>query len=134
MCSCRTAPKASNCNASLYVLRAILLFHIDTDITTVKRREQKDRHNEVWAHPHNESFYLPPVCQATSEIPWEPIVSPEDPFKELIPDGDDLIQPSEPALQITFSKKPKNPKLGYLLGSDPELCDIYLGSPCDCIK
>ena len=63
-------------------------------------------------------------------------MSPDDPSKELTPDCDDpgLIQPSEPALRITFSRKPKNPELGYLLGSDPELCDILLGSSCDCIS
>ena len=43
----------------------------------------------------------------------------------------DVSQPSEPALQITFDKKPNNPALGYILGSDRNLCDIYFGSAND---
>ena len=97
---------------------------------------QGHRTGTVWAHPCNESFYLPPLCQATSEVPWEMEVHPRDPFRELTPDDDDpeFIDPSEPALQISFSRKPKNPELGYLLGSDPELCDIFLGSTDDSIS
>ena len=97
---------------------------------------QGHRTGIVWAHPHNEPFYLPPLCQATSEVPWETEVDPKDLFRELTPDEEDpmFIKPSEPALQIHFSRKPKNPELGYLLGSDPELCDILLGFMDDSIS
>ena len=97
---------------------------------------QGHRTGTVWAHPYNESFYLPPLCQATSKIPREIQVYPKDPFREVTPDDEDptFIKPSEPSLQITFSRKPKNPGLGYLLGSEPELCDIFLGSLDDSIS
>ena len=97
---------------------------------------QGHRTNTVWAHPHNKLFYLPPLCQATSEVPWETEVDPKDPFREKTPDDEDprFINPSEPALQISFGSKPKNPGLGYLLGSEPEVCDILLGSMDDSIS
>lgn len=94
------------------------------------------RAHDVWADPQNESFYLPPSSQANNGGPREVVVSPDDCFRALTPSPDEpgLVKASEPALQITFSKKPKNPGLGYVLGSDRENCDIFLGSTDDLIS
>lgn len=90
---------------------------------------QSHRAHNVWADPHNESFYLPPVSQAIDGDPPEVDVSPDDCFRQVTPSTDDpgLLKTTEPKLQITFSRLPKNPGVGYLLGSDRELCDICLG-------
>lgn len=94
------------------------------------------RTNAVWADPHNESFYLPPWSQATHGRPREVINKSQNGSRQLTPDANDpnLLRATEPALQITFNKKPKNPELGYLLGSDRKLCDIFLGCADDCIS
>lgn len=80
----------------------------DIIVTLVARTH---RAGEVWAHPHNESFYIPPLCQANSGVPREVEVSKDSVFRAVTPDEE--IEPSEPALQITFSRRPKNPRLGY---------------------
>lgn len=88
----------------------------------------------VWADPHNEPFYLRPLSQAVDGRPRKMAVNPVDgTARQVTPDADDpnLIKPSEPALQITFSRKPKHSELGYLIGSDRDLCDIFLGSADD---
>ena len=94
------------------------------------------RAHDVWADSHNESFYLPPLSQAVNEDLREVVVSPDDVFRQLTPSDEDpaLTEVSEPALRLTFNKKPKNPNLGYLLGSDRESCDILLGTLDDCIS
>lgn len=109
----------------------------DNDPNIILRLEAHGhRAHNLWAHPHNEAFYLPPLSEATNGGLREIVVSPDDWSRELTPGPRDpgLIKVTEPALQITFSKKPKNPELGYLLGSDPESCDIILGSMDDCIS
>lgn len=94
------------------------------------------RTHAVWADPHNEPFYLPPWSQATHGRPREVINNPNNGSRQLTPDANDpkLLRATEPALQITFNRKPKNPELGYLLGSDRKLCDVFLGSADDCIS
>lgn len=69
-------------------------------------------------------------------LPFTTLKYIRDRPQELVPGHDDpgLAKVSEPALQITFSRKPKNPELGYLLGGDRELCDILLGCPDDSIS
>ena len=92
------------------------------------------RAGTVWADPHNAPFYLHPLSQAVDGRPRKVVVSSVDGiFKQLAPDANDpcLIKASEPALQVTFSRKPKHPELGYLIGSDRSLCDIFLGSADD---
>ena len=91
----------------------------------------------VWTDPHNEPFYLRPLSQAVDGRPRKMVVNPVDgTARQVTPDADDpnLIKPSEPALQITFSRKPKHPELGYLIGSERDLCDIFLGSADDLIS
>ncbi len=90
----------------------------------------------MWADPQNGSFYIPPLSQATSEHPRASGVKPKKDNRERTPDPNDpsLVKTREPALQITFDKKPKNPELGYVLGSDRELCDIFLGYSNDYIS
>ena len=94
------------------------------------------RTNQVWADPHNKDFYLPPVSQATHGRVRKWVVDSKNRSRQLTPDPNDpaRVKSREPALRITFSKKPKNPKLGYLLGSDRTLCDIFLGSADDSIS
>ena len=91
---------------------------------------------EAWADPHNEPFYIPPKSHARDGRPREGTVGPNDDVRQPTPDEDDpnMIDPSEPALQITFSMKPRNPELGYLLGSDRKVCDIFFGSTDDWIS
>ena len=98
---------------------------------------QSHRAFTVWADPHNEPFYLRPLSQAVDGPPREMVVNPVDgSARQVTPEANepDLIEPSEPALQITFSRKPKHPELGYLIGSDRDLCDIFLGSADDRIS
>lgn len=97
---------------------------------------QCHRAHEVWADPHNESFYIRPLSQTNDRRLPEDDVKPDHVVREITPSSDDphLIKATEPALRISFSKKPKNPELGYLLGSDHETCDIFLGSLADCIS
>lgn len=91
---------------------------------------------QVWADPHNESFYLAPVSPATNGDIEKVVVSSTDLFRARTPSPHDPGQEkvSEPELQITFDKKPKNPELGYVLGSNHDICDIFLGSTDDCIS
>ena len=70
----------------------------------------------MWAHSHNEPFYIPPTSPGRNEGSRE------------------VIGSSEPALQITFSRKPKNPALGYLLGRDRNICDIFIESTVEMIR
>ena len=76
----------------------------------------QDNARHMWAHPHNEPFYIPPTSPGRNAGSRE------------------VIGFSEPALQITFSRKPKNPALGYLLGRDRNICDIFLGSLVEMIR
>ena len=64
------------------------------------------------------------------------VVKPENGKRPRAPDPKDpsQVKTREPALQIAFSKKPKNPELGYVLGSDRALCDLFLGYTNDCIS
>ena len=82
---------------------------------------------QVWADPQNEAFYLPQQFERSNQKPREVAVNPDGTRRAVTPISEG-VKVSEPALQITFSKTPKNPELGYLLGSDRELCDIYLGN------
>ena len=91
----------------------------------------------VWADPHNKPFYLRPLSQAVDGRLRKMVVNPVDgKARQVTPEADDhnRIKPSEPALQITFERKPKHPELGYLIGSDRDLCDIFLGSADDLIS
>lgn len=94
------------------------------------------RAHEAWADSHNEPFYIPPKSHARDGRPRKEIVGPNDDVRQKTPDEDDpnMIEPSEPALQIKFSEKPRNPELGYLLGSDRKVCDIFFGSTDDWIS
>ena len=94
------------------------------------------RASDAWADPHNEPFYIPPKSPGRDARPQEVVGSSASDARQPTPDADDpdMIEPSEPALQITFSRKPKNPALGYLLGSDRSICDIYFGSTVDWIS
>ena len=87
---------------------------------------RNERTCEVWADSHNESFYLPAKLGGTKLNPRKVDKNQDATHRAVTPifEGED----SEPTLQITFSKRPKNPELGYLLGSDRELCDIFLGT------
>ena len=89
-----------------------------------------------WADPHNESFYIAPICQATSVSPQKVVEGRNNAIRAVTPDPKDpgRVKPREPALQLTFSEKPKKPELGYVLGSDRETCDIYLGTLDDCVS
>ena len=98
---------------------------------------------QMWENTYNESRYISNSSQATNGgmRPTDPSLrdispSPEDTFRETTPSGDDLaLDPvPEPAVQFAFSKPPKNPELGFLLGSDEEVCDMFLGSSDDCIS
>ena len=95
------------------------------------------RASEVWEHLFNESRYFPHAPQATNEDLRELEPSPDDDlFRERTPpsEGPGVEPKKEPGLQLTFSNPPKNPALGYLLGSDEEVCDVYLGSTRDHIS
>lgn len=94
------------------------------------------RATDVWADPHNKSFYLPPVSQAVNGKPSKAVVTKDGRSRQPTPSPNDRgrLKTSEAKLQITFGNKPKNPEVGYLLGSDRELCDIFLGSIEDCIS
>ena len=91
---------------------------------------------DAWADPHNEPFYIPPKSPGRDKSPREEVESSASNTRQPTPDADDpsMIKPSEPALQITFDRKPKNPALGYLLGSDRKICDIYFGATEDWIS
>lgn len=94
------------------------------------------RAHALWADKHNKAFYIPPTSQATTGVPREKVVNSKDISRALTPSPEDpsIVKMSEPKLQITFSNMPKNPSVGYLLGSDRETCDIFLGSLDDCIS
>ena len=95
------------------------------------------RASEVWEHLFNESRYLPYAPQATNGDLCELELSPDDDlFRETTPpsEGPGVEPKKEPGLQLRFSNPPKNPALGYLLGSDEEVCDVYLGSTKDTIS
>lgn len=88
---------------------------------------------QVWADPHNEAYYIPNQFRKPDEKPREVAVHPDDTRRAVTPPSEG-VKVSEPALQITFSKSPKNPDLGYLLGSDRDICDIFLGDLDECIS
>ena len=93
------------------------------------------RASEVWEHLFNESRYLPHAPQATNRDIRELELGPDDDlFCEKTPPSKQAKPKKEPGLQLTFSKPPKNPALGYLLGNDEEVCDVYLGSTEDAIS
>ena len=83
--------------------------------------------SEAWGHSFNESRYLPYAPQASNGDICELEPSPNDPFREKTPPAERAAPRKEPTLQLTFSNPPKNRELGYLLGSDEEVCDVYLG-------
>lgn len=87
----------------------------------------------AWVDPHNESFYLPPLLEVTNKDLQEAVVHPDGTSRQPTPSSEDVMA-SEPALQINFRKKPKNPEKGYVLGSDRKSCDILLGEVDDCIS
>lgn len=84
--------------------------------------------SQAWGHFFNESRYLPHAPQATNRDIYELEPSPNNLFREKTPPAKRAAPKKEPGLQLTFSNPPKNPELGYLLGSDEEVCDVYLGS------
>ena len=90
----------------------------------------------TWADPHNEPFYIPPKSPGHDEGSREVVGSSASDARQPTPEADDpgMTEPYEPALQITFSRGPKNPALGYLIGSDRSICDIYFGSTHDWIS
>ena len=93
------------------------------------------RASEVWEHLFNESRYFPHAPQATNrDIPELELGPDDDLFCEKTPPPEAGEPKKEPGLQLTFSNPPKNPALGYLLGSDEEVCDVYLGSTQDNIS
>ena len=94
------------------------------------------RASEIWQHLFNESRYLPHAPQATSVRIREIEPSPNNLFREKTPPSTHpgLAPKKEPAIQLTFSNPPKKPELGYLLGSDEEDCDVFLGSTDDAIS
>ena len=84
--------------------------------------------SQAWEHPFNKSRYLPHAPQATNGDICELEPSENDLFREKTPPAERAAPKKEPGLQLTFSNPPKNRELGYLLGSDEEVCDVYLGS------
>ena len=90
--------------------------------------------SEAWEHRFNESRYLPHAPQATNWVPCELEPSPNNLFRATTPPASGVPPKKEPGLQITFSNPPKNPELGYLLGNDEEVCDVYLGSTDEAIS
>ena len=86
------------------------------------------RAQQVWEHKCNEDRYVSQPPQATNRG------SPEHRIREITPSPDDLQSVLSPATQLTFSKPPKNPEIGYLLGSDEKACDMVLGFSDDCIS
>lgn len=82
---------------------------------------------QVWADPHNEAFYLPARFEESSEKSREVTASPDDTHRAVTPSSEGMTV-SEPALQICFSNQPRNPELGYVLGSHRESCDVFLGT------
>ena len=91
---------------------------------------------EVWKDTFNESRYLPRAPQVTNGGQRELDTSTESNVRGASPPDDhhSLAPVMEPALQLTFSNPPKNPEIGYLLGSDKEICDVFLGSWDDAIS
>ena len=87
---------------------------------------------DAWADPHNAPFYIHPDSQATDRHPQGVTIGQDD-ARQPITDANKNA-PSEPALQLSFSRKLRNLELGYLLGSDRSICDIYLGSLDDKIR
>ena len=85
---------------------------------------------QAWGHIFNESRYLPHAHHTTNVPICELEPKPNNFFRERTPPakGPGAAPKKEPGLQLTFSNPPKNPELGYLLGSDEEVCDVYLGS------
>ncbi len=58
-----------------------------------------------------------------------PTKPPDD--KEKTPDlseGEDSHMTTEPEIRFRFSSMPKNPAVGFLFGSDTQLCDVFLGT------
>ena len=92
--------------------------------------------SEAWEHLFNESRYLPHAPKATNGDIYKLEPRPNNLFRAKTPParGPGVAPKKEPGLQLTFSNPPKNPELGYLLGSDEEICDVYLGSTDEAIS
>ena len=78
------------------------------------------RARQIWKNPHNKSR-------------WG-LVSKPSTSSEKTPENNDQQSEikkktkGEPALRFLFDEKPKDYTKGFLLGSDPQSCDVLLGS------
>ena len=79
----------------------------------------------AFCHDKNKNRYLPP----TRGISVGPTLSSREatPAQEE-PNDDHYKYDSAHRLQLTFDKKPKNPTKGYSFGTNPQTCDVLLGS------
>lgn len=90
---------------------------------------KNDRTSKIWARPENCSRYVHPSfngeeLSGRSMRRSTPVLP--DPDRDIIPDihGE---PDTEPSIQLNFKTLPKNPALGFVFGSDSDLCDVYLG-------
>ena len=81
----------------------------------------------VCAHPRNKARYVPSSFTGIKE----PESSEQEPSMESHVDTDllDIEEDTEPGIQLTFDNLPKDLCKGFVLGSNPEMSDIFCGYP-----
>lgn len=86
-------------------------------------RAKSYRSIEMWKHLHNKPYYQPskfdPKKTSTLRSGQKTPAISMNAFE--------LEVRNEPMLRLTFDKPPKDPSLGFVLGSDPNVCDVFIG-------
>ena len=99
---------------------------------------RNERARKMWAKRHNSSRWGhfsqgPTTLQEKPGGPLSTELAEKLPDEPKAENNDQRLEPkkktkAEPALRFQFSEKPKDYTKGFLLGSDPQSCDVLLGS------
>lgn len=87
--------------------------------------DEENRAENAFCRDENKDRYLPPT-RGFAEGPT--ISSREARPADEQPDDDHCRYDSTHRLQLTFDKKPKDASKGYSFGTDPQRCDVLLGT------
>ena len=77
---------------------------------------------DAFCLPHNKARYLPPVGGIDESI----TISSREPTPA--PDSRESNYDVTHRIHLTFSERPKDIRWGYSFGTDPQVCDVLLGS------
>lgn len=83
---------------------------------------------KIFCQPWNERFYLCPPSMAAATTSMSSV---ETNVGDVNCERNDDKQDSGHRLCFTFDTKPKNIKDGWVFGSDPKTCDVFLGKSID---